>query len=62
MDIGFVLLLVAIAGVVWSLFRGIETMAVAHDVGNLDGERWMVSRVALQAAAIVLLVLLALAR
>jgi len=53
-----VLLLLAMAGVVYVLVRGVMAMASGKDVTGEQSQKWMQRRVLFQAVAIVLVVLI----
>lgn len=53
-----VLLLLAMAGVVYVLVRGVIAMASGKDVTGEQSQMWMRRRVLFQAAAIVIVVLI----
>ena len=53
-----VLLLLAMAGVVYVLVRGVMAMASGKDLTGEQSQKWMQRRVLLQGAAIVLVVLI----
>jgi hypothetical protein len=53
-----VLLLVAMAGVVYVLVRGVIAMASGKDVTGEQSQMWMRRRVLFQAAAIVIVILI----
>ena len=49
--------LAAVLATLVSLASGLASMATGHEVGHLDSAHWMVSRVAFQAAAFLLVLL-----
>ena len=53
-----VLLLLAMAGVVYVLVRGVIAMASGKDVTGEQSQMWMRRRVLFQAAAIVIIILI----
>jgi hypothetical protein len=53
-----VLLLLAMAGVVYVLVRGVIAMASGKDLSGEQSQKWMQRRVLFQAAAIVIVVLI----
>jgi NADH:ubiquinone oxidoreductase subunit 6 (subunit J) len=53
-----VLLLLAMAGVVYVLVRGVIAMASGKDVTGEQSQKWMQRRVLFQAVAIVLVILI----
>lgn len=53
-----VLLLLAMAGVVYVLVRGVIAMASGKDLGGEQSQMWMRRRVLFQAVAIVLVILI----
>ena len=53
-----VLLLIAMAGVVYVLVRGVIAMASGKDVTGEQSQKWMQRRVLFQAAAIVIVILI----
>jgi NADH:ubiquinone oxidoreductase subunit 6 (subunit J) len=53
-----VLLLLAMAGVVYVLVRGVIAMASGQDLSGEQSQTWMRRRVLLQAVAIVIVVLI----
>jgi hypothetical protein len=61
MDILTVLVLVAVAGAMFSLASGVTAMARGGVVAHYDSAHWMVWRVAFQGAALVLMLLALLA-
>jgi hypothetical protein len=52
------LLLLAMAGVVYVLIRGVMAMASGKDVSGEQSQLWMRRRVLLQAVAIILVILI----
>ena len=52
-----VVVLAAVLATVVALVSGISSMATNHEVGHLDSAHWMVSRVAFQAVAFLLVLL-----
>lgn len=54
----YVLLGLAIAGVVYALVRGVLTMAGGKDVTGRTSNRYMVNRVALQGGAVLIIVVI----
>jgi hypothetical protein len=55
MSLMTVLVLLALAATIFSLIRGISTMAVDKPVGERSGVHWMFARVGFQALTVVLL-------
>jgi hypothetical protein len=53
-----ILLLLAMAGVVYVLVRGVMAMASGRDVTGEQSHKWMQRRVLFQAVAIILVVLI----
>lgn len=53
-----ILLLLAMAGVVYVLIRGVMAMASGKDVSGEQSQLWMRRRVMLQAVAIILVILI----
>ena len=53
-----ILLLLAMAGVVYVLVRGVIAMASGKDLSGEQSQMWMQRRVLLQAAAIVIIMLI----
>jgi hypothetical protein len=53
-----ILLLLAMAGVVYVLVRGVMAMASGQDVTGEQSQKWMQRRVLFQAIAIILVVLI----
>ncbi|WP_155263376.1 twin transmembrane helix small protein [Sphingomonas segetis] len=53
-----ILLLLAMAGVVYVLVRGVMAMASGRDVTGEQSQKWMQRRVLFQAVAIVLVILI----
>jgi len=53
-----ILLLLAMAGVVYVLVRGVMAMASGQDVTGEQSQKWMQRRVLFQAVAIVLVILI----
>jgi hypothetical protein len=53
-----ILLLLAMAGVVYVLVRGVMAMASGRDVTGEQSQKWMQRRVLFQAVAIILVVLI----
>ena len=53
-----ILLLLAMAGVVYVLVRGVISMASGKDMSGEQSQKWMQRRVLLQAVAIVIVVLI----
>ena len=53
-----ILLLLAMAGVVYVLVRGVMAMASGQDVTGEQSQKWMQRRVLFQAVAIILVVLI----
>ena len=53
-----ILLLLALAGVVYVLVRGVIAMASGKDVSGEQSQKWMQRRVLFQAAAIILVILI----
>jgi len=53
-----ILLLLAMAGVVYVLVRGVMAMASGKDMTGEQSQKWMQRRVLFQAAAIVLVILI----
>ena len=53
-----ILLLLAMAGVVYVLVRGVMAMASAKDVTGEQSQKWMQRRVLFQAVAIVIVILI----
>jgi len=53
-----VLLLLAMAGVVYVLVRGVMAMASGRDVTGEQSQKWMQRRVLFQAVAIILVILI----
>jgi uncharacterized membrane protein len=53
-----ILLLLAMAGVVYVLARGVMAMASGRDVTGEQSQKWMQRRVLFQAVAIVLVILI----
>ena len=53
-----ILLLLAMAGVVYVLVRGVMAMASGKDVTGEQSQKWMQRRVLFQAAAIVIVILI----
>lgn len=52
-----VVVLAALLATVVSLVSGISSMATNHEIGRLDSAHWMVSRVAFQAVALLMVLL-----
>jgi uncharacterized membrane protein YdjX (TVP38/TMEM64 family) len=53
-----ILLLLAMAGVVYVLVRGVISMASGNDMTGEQSQKWMQRRVLFQAAAIVIVILI----
>ena len=53
-----ILLLLAMAGVVYVLVRGVMAMASGRDVTGEQSQKWMQRRVLFQAVAIILVILI----
>ena len=53
-----ILLLLAMAGVVYVLVRGVMAMASGKDMTGEQSQKWMQRRVLFQAAAIVIVILI----
>ena len=53
-----ILLLLAMAGVVYVLVRGVMAMASGRDVTGEQSQKWMQRRVLFQAVAIVIVILI----
>ena len=53
-----VMLALAAAATLFALVRGLVTMARGNDVGGVQSNRWMVYRVAFQALAVVVVMIL----
>jgi hypothetical protein len=53
-----ILLLLAMAGVVYVLVRGVITMASGKDISGEQSQMWMRRRVLFQAVAIVIVILI----
>ena len=53
-----ILLLIAMAGVVYVLVRGVMAMASGSDVTGEQSQKWMQRRVLFQSVAIVLVILI----
>jgi uncharacterized membrane protein len=53
-----ILLLLAMAGVVYVLVRGVMAMASGKDLSGEQSQKWMQRRVLFQAAAIVIVILI----
>jgi hypothetical protein len=53
-----VLLLLAMAGVVYVLVRGVMAMASGRDVTGEQSQKWMQRRVLFQAVAIIIVILI----
>lgn len=53
-----ILLLLAMAGVVYVLVRGVMAMASGKDVTGEQSQKWMQRRVLFQAVAIILVILI----
>ena len=54
----FILLLLAMAAVVYVLVRGVIAMASGRDVTGEQSQKWMQRRVLFQAVAIVIIILI----
>ena len=53
-----ILLLLAMAGVVYVLVRGVISMASGKDLSGEQSQKWMQRRVLFQAAAIIIVILI----
>lgn len=55
MSLSTMLVIAALVATIWSLASGVGSMAVDHEVGHLTSGQWMFMRVALQGAAVLMI-------